>query len=70
MSSAHARFTLIPLYKCRKITPFKTNETISYCLISYYFLSLPFVIKKVTLKEGETDDGFNLDDEVSLLCMK
>jgi len=32
-------------------------------LFLYYF----FANKKATLKEGEIDDGFNLDDEVSLL---
>lgn len=31
------------------------------------FSLLFFSNKKATLKEGEIDDGFNLDDEVSLL---
>ena len=31
--------------------------------VLFYFFSN----KKATLKEGEIDDGFNLDDEVSLL---
>jgi len=35
--------------------------------LSDTFSVLFFANKKATLKEGEIDDGFNLDDEVSLL---
>ena len=35
--------------------------------LSDTFSVLFFSNKKATLKEGEIDDGFNLDDEVSLL---